>query len=105
MSSKSRSYTGAALLAACMSIPSLVQAQTSTAEQGLMNRVGPGFRSQINEHQLAAIRPSGDQAQASRALLGTIDPVRVTVSDDYSLFTSEQALLGQPASVKTGEEK
>jgi hypothetical protein len=105
MSSNSRSYAGVVLLAACMSIPSMAQAQASTAEQGLMNRVGLGLPSVFNEQEPGATRPLSGQTQSSRALLGTIQPVRVRVSEDFSLLTSEQALLGQPARVKTREEK
>ena len=51
MSRNSRSYAGAALLAAWMSIPAMVHAQTSATERSLLNRISPDPRSQVGEHQ------------------------------------------------------
>lgn len=108
MSRNSRSYAGAALLAAWMSIPAMVHAQTSAAERSLMNRVGPEPRSQVGEHQPASTRGTADQSQASRALLGTVGAIRFAGSEtglaDSGLRTPEQALLGQPARPKTRKE-
>jgi hypothetical protein len=108
MSRNSRSYAGAALLAAWMSIPAMAQAQTSAAERGLMNRVGPNLRSQVGEHQPASTRGTGDQSQASRALLGTVGPIRFAVSETGTAVSGfpapEQALLGQPARPKPRKE-
>ncbi len=108
MSMNSRSYAGAALLAAWMSIPAMVHAQTSATERSLMNRISPELRSQVGEHQPAATRGTGDQSQASRALLGTAGTIRFAVSEtgaaDSGFPTPEQALLGQPARPRTRKE-
>jgi hypothetical protein len=104
MSRISRSYAGAALLVACMAIPAMARAQTSTAERILMNRVGPELRVQVGAHQPGATRKLGDQSLASRALLGTVDTMRLDVSESgaatWRFPTAEQALLGQPARAK-----
>lgn len=108
MSKNSRSYAGAALLAACMSIPAMAQAQTSAGDRSLMNRVGLESRSQVGERHPASIRGTGDQSQASRALQGTVGAIRFagleTEAADSGLPTPEQALLGQPARPKTRNE-
>lgn len=105
MSRNSRSYAGAALLAACMSLPAMAHAQTSAAERSLMNRVGPDPRSLVGEHQPASTRGTDDQSQASRALLGTVGPIRFagpeTGTADSGFPTPEQALLGRTVRPKT----
>jgi hypothetical protein len=108
MSRNPRSYAGAALLAALMSIPAMAHAQTSAAERSLMNRISPEPRSQVGEHQPASTRGTGDQSQASRALLGTVGAIRFARSEtgvaDSGFPTQEQALLGQPARPKPRKE-
>ena len=108
MSRISPNYAGAALLVACMAVPAMAQAQASMADRILMNRVGPELRGQIGANQPGATRKSDDRAQASRALLGTVDPIRLTVSAPgaaASRFpTAEQALLGQPVRPKSRKE-
>lgn len=108
MSRISRSYAGAALLVACMAIPAMAQAQTSSADRALMNRVGPELRGQVGAQHPGATRKVGDQSLASRALLGTVDAMRLDVSDSgagaWRFPTAEQALLGQPARAKIRKE-
>lgn len=102
----SRSYAGAALLAMLMSIPAMAQAQTSTAERGLMNWVGLELRSQLGGHP-AATGDTGDQLQGSRALLGAVTPIWFVASEtgtEPGFSTPEQALLGQPARPRTRKE-
>ena len=104
----SRSYAGAALLAACMAIPAMAQAQAGMADRILMNRVGPELQGQAGAHQSGATRKTDDQSQASRALLGTVDAIRLAVSEpgaaESRFPTAEQALLGQPARPKGRKE-
>jgi hypothetical protein len=108
MSRSSRSFAGAALLAAWMSIPAMAQAQSSAAEQSLMNRVGPGLHYQAGEHQPASTRGTGDQSQAARALLGTVSPISLAGSEtgaaDSRFPVPEHALLGQPPRPRTRKE-
>jgi hypothetical protein len=99
MSRISRSYAGAAFLVACMAIPAMGQAQTSSADRALMNRVGPELRGQVGAQRPGATRKVGDQSLASRALLGTVDASPLVVSEpdaaDTRFPTAEQALLGR----------
>lgn len=108
MRNKSRSFAGAALLAAWMSIPASAYAQTSAGERSLMNRISPEFPSQAGERRPASASETGDYSQASRALLGSVDAIRFARSDtgaaDPGFPTPEQALLGQPARRKTRHE-
>lgn len=108
MSRNSRTYTGAALLVAWMSIPAIMHAQTGAAERSLMNRVGLELRSQAREQGPAATRGPGDQSQAPRALLGTVGTIRFagweTGAADSGFQTPEQALLGRPGRAKTRNE-
>lgn len=105
MLKNSRSYAGAALLAACMSIPAMAHAQASAAERSLMNRVGPEPRAPVGEHQPASTRGTDDRSQAPRALLGTVGAIRFagpeTGAADSGFPTPEQALLGQTVRPKT----
>ena len=104
MSRNSRSYAGAALLAAWMSIPVMAHAQTSAAERSLMNQVRLEPRSQVGEHQQASPEGRSDQSQASRALLGTVGAIPFAGSEMEATGpgfpTPEQMLLGQPARPK-----
>lgn len=109
MSTNSRSYAGAALLAAWMSIPAMVHAQTSATERSLMNRTSPVPPGQVGDYyQPASPRGTGDESQASRALLGTVGAIRFAGSDTGAAGsgfpTPEQALLGQPARPATRKE-
>jgi hypothetical protein len=108
MSRHSRSFTSTALLAALVSIPAMVHAQTSVAEKSLMNRVSPDLPRQVGEHYPISTRESGDQSLASRALLGTVGAIQLTEWDIGVAHsgdpTPEQALLGQPARSKTRDE-
>jgi len=105
MSRNLRSYAGAALLAAWMSIPAMMHAQTNATERSLMNRISPEPRTLVGEHQPASTRRADDQSQASRALLGTTDAIWSagprTGTAHSGLPTPEQALLGQAARPKT----
>jgi hypothetical protein len=99
MSRNSRSYAGAALLAAWISIPAVAQAQASTAERSLMNHVGWDPRSHTGEHQPASSLGTGEQSPGSRALRNTVGAIRFIGSEtgaaDSGSPTPEQALLGQ----------
>jgi hypothetical protein len=108
MSRISRGCAGAMLLAACMAIPAMAQAQASMADRILMNRIGPEFRGQVGANQPGATRKTDDHSQASRALLGTVDAIRLTASEpgaaESRFPTAEQALLGQSARPKDRKE-
>lgn len=108
MSLNSRSYAGAALLAASMSIPAMAHAQVGVAERSLMNRVGLEPRSQTSVHQPGSAPGSGYESQASRALQGTVVAIRFAGSEtamaDSGVPTAEQALLGQAPRPKTRKE-
>jgi hypothetical protein len=104
MLSKSRNHAGAALLAAWISIPAMVEAQATAAEQGLMNRVGPELPRPLGEHPASAARAGDDHGLASRALLGTGGAIRFgggeRVVADLGSPSPEQALRGQAARPK-----
>jgi hypothetical protein len=91
-----------------MSIPAMVHAQTSATERSLMNRTSPVPPGQIGEHQPASTHGTGDESQASRALLGTVGAIQFagseTVVAGSGFPTPEQALLGQPARPATRKE-
>lgn len=104
MLSISRGYAVAALLAASMSIPAMVHAQTSAAERSLMNRVGLEPRSGLGEPQPASTLGTGGPSQASRALLGTVGTIRLAGLEagaaESGVPAPEQALLGRFARPK-----
>jgi hypothetical protein len=108
MSRNSRKYAGAALLAALMSIPVVAQAQTSAAERSLMNQVDTKSPSQVGEHDRASTLETGDQSQASRALLGTVAATRFAGAEaraaDSGFPTPELVLLGHSIRPKAGKE-
>jgi lactam utilization protein B len=108
MSRNSRSYTGAALVVAWMAIPAVVHAQRTVAERSLMNQAGSELRSEIGAQQPVETDGVGDHSQGSRALLGTVDAIRLDVSEpgvtDYGFPTAEQALLGRSAAANLRRE-
>jgi len=109
MSRNSRRYAGAALVAAWISIPAAAHAQTSAVERSLMNRIGPEARAPVGEYRPAWTRGAGDQSQGSRALLGTVGAIRLARAEPGAAGsgspTPVEALLGQPARLKTHHEK